>query len=890
MAKLSLNSESKTEYIIVSDGKVTEISKGFTELTLHAAKDIVGKDLTYVFRLLRLKNLNNKKDLKNTEPVYIFTKNLEPRYVKIYYCSVPVENDYIYYFEEMPNSRLDIKVNFIEQLCRGTEQGFAIFSVPDLILLKANNQYLDFLESPFNDAQAGIGCSAIDIFNLQQDDKEQAILDDILKYKKTVYFEEYEHRKYNKETTYWNFTLAPIIEEGGVRYVAAQAINVTEKVSGRKLLEKQKKELEAVLDIIPIGLVVIDNDGKFIKVNNKIKDKFEAKDIKYVGNTLSKCTYFNKEGKELSLSELPSSRVLRGEEVFEELINLRDGGSETYHIMSGKPIFNEDGSFYKGIVTTTDVTESVKQTKIIEQKETELRAIIESMSDGLMTIDTNNKITLLNSEAQKYFNASESAFQVDNKFCTAEFYDSDGKTILLEDMPGHRALKGEKIKNFRTTVIDSNKVFHYNHNGSPIYDEHGKINKALICIQDVTDTINYEQAVKKQRDDMYKIFDALDFPISRISVPDLNIIQLNNCGYNFLRAYSKDPLSNEESFINTSILNFSDSFDMGKILLSIEGAISSKQTVYLRNQMVKNNKKTFNIVYQPVLGLDEEVKEILTVMVDVSHEVWEKEKIENVMKMQAEFFSFISHEFRTPLTTISSTLQLLDLIYSKEMTQNVRKYTDTIKRGTLQQMRLVNNLLDITRAEAGYLKVRKNNYDILSVTKAIIDSVKPYAAAKDIKLKFHSAFKEKNVAIDDEKYERILLNLISNAIKFTPKGKSIKVTLSEEKGKVHICVKDQGIGIPENKQDIIFERFGQSNSKRSRDNEGTGIGLYLVKLLVEALGGEITLSSKEGRGSLFSITLPDEIIHTTEDEELLLLHNNRLVEIMNIEFSNIYFE
>ncbi|MDP4143839.1 MAG: ATP-binding protein [Bacillota bacterium] len=268
----------------------------------------------------------------------------------------------------------------------------------------------------------------------------------------------------------------------------------------------------------------------------------------------------------------------------------------------------------------------------------------------------------------------------------------------------------------------------------------------------------------------------------------------------------------------------------------------------------------------------------------------QNQELENVMKQQGEFFSFIAHEFRTPLTTMNSTLQLLDLLYSQEMTDNIKKYMNTLKRSTFQQLRLVNNLLDITRAESGYLTVKKKNYDIVSTTRVIVNSIKPYALAKNIKLKLTAAFEHKFIALDDEKYERILLNLVSNAIKFTPEKKEIIIKLTANNNKVFISIIDSGIGIPEDKQAIIFERFGQANSKRSRENEGTGIGLYLVKLLVESMGGNITLNSKENEGTTFIIEFQDIMIDNIPEEEAAELTNNRLVESLNMEFSNIYFE
>jgi len=158
-----------------------------------------------------------------------------------------------------------------------------------------------------------------------------------------------------------------------------------------------------------------------------------------------------------------------------------------------------------------------------------------------------------------------------------------------------------------------------------------------------------------------------------------------------------------------------------------------------------------------------------------------------------------------------------------------------------------------------------------------------------VNIECNPSSKEIYLGIDDEKYERILLNLLSNAIKFSPIKGNIYVNIEENDGLVSITVKDEGPGIPEDKQKVIFERFGQVNNSLTRESEGTGIGLYIVKLLVNALGGEINLESKVGQGSAFKVILPIEIV---EEEDLLKgnLMDDGLVRTVNVEFSNVYFD
>lgn len=241
------------------------------------------------------------------------------------------------------------------------------------------------------------------------------------------------------------------------------------------------------------------------------------------------------------------------------------------------------------------------------------------------------------------------------------------------------------------------------------------------------------------------------------------------------------------------------------------------------------------------------------------------------------------------MSVISAAVQAIELMCGKELGDRERSYINKIKRSTLQQIRLVNNLLDIIRADSGYLKLHKKNRNVVQVTELIINSVEPYASEKGVTIDFYSDEDDITTAIDDEKYERVLLNLLSNAIKFTPSGKNIYVDIFREGDGVVIEVKDEGIGIPKGKQQIIFNRFEQAENGYIRNSNGTGIGLCLVKLLVEAMEGNIFFESQEGEGTCFKIMLPVSMVQE-EENQLCGLMDNRLVEVRNIEFSNIYLE
>ena len=315
-------------------------------------------------------------------------------------------------------------------------------------------------------------------------------------------------------------------------------------------------------------------------------------------------------------------------------------------------------------------------------------------------------------------------------------------------------------------------------------------------------------------------------------------------------------------------------------------------------QVCKNsfNIKTYNdedifldITLVPIYE-KEKLIYIIESFTDVTE--FEKQKLQiSYFEKQKEFFSFICHEFKTPLTVIISAVQAIKLICKDELSLKSLKYIKKIHQGSLQQWRLVTHLLDILKTDSGYLQLHRKNLDIVRMTKAITEAVSEYAITKGINIKFSSSVKELIIGIDDEKYERVLLNLLSNAIKYTPSGNSIYINAGLAGDKIKITVRDTGIGIPKDKIDTIFELFSRVDNSLTRESEGTGIGLYLVKQLITTMNGEIKVISKPKRGSSFMIFLP---IEKVEEEDLndfsLDATDNHLIDVTNIEFSNIYFD
>jgi two-component system cell cycle sensor histidine kinase PleC len=255
-----------------------------------------------------------------------------------------------------------------------------------------------------------------------------------------------------------------------------------------------------------------------------------------------------------------------------------------------------------------------------------------------------------------------------------------------------------------------------------------------------------------------------------------------------------------------------------------------------------------------------------------------------------DFFSSISHDLRTPISSILGSVQLIE---QKSLTacqhDSLKKHLSTIKLNCYRLLRLVNNILDITKTESGYTRDSLVNCNLVQFLKEITESAAPFAQQKNLTLEFHSESEEITAAIYVDKMERIILNLLSNAIKFTPEQGRIDVSVSEHNGMINISVKDTGTGIPKKMHKKIFEKYQRVNSGISEKVSGSGIGLAIVKSFVELHGGNIKLKSSAGKGSEFIISFkakPGAQTKTANNKQCM--NGKRMSSAASMELSDIY--
>lgn len=257
----------------------------------------------------------------------------------------------------------------------------------------------------------------------------------------------------------------------------------------------------------------------------------------------------------------------------------------------------------------------------------------------------------------------------------------------------------------------------------------------------------------------------------------------------------------------------------------------------------------------PVSGKDE-IGLLADSLNTLSRELEEKiDLLRQVDENRRDFVASVSHELRTPLTIIQGNAEaLLDRVIEDPAKQG--EYLNNILEETLRLRRLANELLDLRKIETGQVNLHKEWVEAAGIFTSVVQRMQGLAGEKQIQLRLETPEQEVMIKADPDRLGQVLMNLIENALRFSPGGGEVVVRLTEGSGELIAEVRDNGPGIPESEQKFIWDKFYKVDKSRSRSTGGTGLGLAIVKQLVELHGGTVTLFSKPGQGTTFRFTIP----------------------------------
>lgn len=525
------------------------------------------------------------------------------------------------------------------------------------------------------------------------------------------------------------------------------------------------------------------------------------------------------------------------------------------------------------VVILTDISQLMKEREQLELSEQKFRTVITENPMVFFMLDKNGIFTLSEGLGLAKLGLKPgqvvglSVFDVYRDF--PEIIESSKKS-----------LNGLSVKlDLKVGDIYFNTVF------TPVFDENNKVKNVLGVAYDITSRINAEMEVEQKSDELERYFNnSLDL----LCIADLQgYLRKVNPEWTNLLGYSADELEGKRFFdfihpddIESTnfaikelsdrgrVLNFTNryitkqgdyrwiewrSFLDSNLVYAVARDITERR--FAEEQIIENDRK-LKEQNEEYIALNEELSESNQRIREINEKLIEAtEKAQESDRLKSSFLANMSHEIRTPMNGIVGFCQLLK--QTNNVDEQVTKYCDIIATSSNQLLAIINDIIDISKIEAGQVSLSHEPVSIMDVVERTTAIFSALANQKNVALRINSEIDSRLVILSDQtKIAQILSNLVNNAIKFTKQG-FVEVGVNENSKHLKIWVRDTGIGIAKENQDLIFDRFRQIEEANPNSMKGTGLGLSISKSLVEMLGGEIWVDSDIGKGAKFTFTIPN---------------------------------
>jgi PAS domain S-box-containing protein len=523
-------------------------------------------------------------------------------------------------------------------------------------------------------------------------------------------------------------------------------------------------------------------------------------------------------------------------------------------------------------IKLNDVTDQKKMERALRESEEKYRLLVDNAEDGVMMIGADARVSFLNKAVCRIFSREA------KDILGVNFLDfvNEADKEMVADTFNNRMLELETISNydFRINLPDKQERY-INYSGVLVKKDNEKIGVQVI-IRDISEKKRDEEERRRLTEFNQKILDAS--PASIIVIDNNGIIISSNGLAKKLLSKEKNNLLGERLTDTKEIAGDDDLKKCYERLLKNGQSFYYDNLSYISSR--SGRKKYMNIIAVPLYDKDGKVDGAVSMAIDNTEKVIAKQRLiklnadlerkvasrteeldkinkelSKVLELKSKFISDASHELRTPLTVIQGNL---DLARQEGGTDNktIGEALSIIAKEVSQMTEILSDLTMLTNTDASSETLNYDTVDINLVGAAVTQSMKVLARQKGIHLKFISEEEDVSIIGDENKLEKLLLNIVRNAIKYTENDGYVELRIKKEADAVKMIVKDTGIGIPEMDLPYIFERFYRVDKARSRNEGGTGLGLSICKWIAEAHGGSITVESRLGSGTVFSVSLP----------------------------------
>lgn len=660
---------------------------------------------------------------------------------------------------------------------------------------------------------------------------------------------EFRHNRKNGSWFWASNNLSPVKNELG-EVVGFQGIiqDISDRKNAELALRQSEERLQAILDNSPAVIYLKDTQGQFLTVNRQFESLFHLSKGEIVGKR--NCDLFDQELAEAFDANDQKVLATRTAMQWEELAP-HDDGLHTYLSLKF-PLLDLDGIPYAICGFSTDITDRKKAEATLQEQTNLLQLILHSMSDGIVVANEEGQFLIFNPAAEQMFGGGATETQTNEWSQQYGLFLSDQVTPFPPDeLPLVRAIRGEETKEteFFVRHAQAPDGCWVLASATPLRDESGQLKGGVAVCRDVTDRRQAENALKRNEERYRSLITATS---QIVWLADVEGRIAPNPAW---RAFTGQT---EAEFAEFGWLDAIHPDDRERTIQVWMQAVQTKslyETEY-RIRASNGNYRYFIIRGVPVLNEDDSIREWVGTCTDIHDRkqaemalTQAKEAAEAANQAKSEFLANMSHELRTPLNGVIGYAQILQR--TNTLNQEDRSRIEVIHQCGSHLLTLINDILDLSKIEAGKVSLLPTDFHLPAFLQGVAEMCRIRAELKGIQFRYQAAAELPiGIRADEKRLRQVLINLLSNAIKFTDAGRVTFTVSFAREGKIRFEVRDTGIGIPQEKLQLIFQPFEQvSNAKRQ--SEGTGLGLAISQEIVELMESTIQVQSEISAGSIF---------------------------------------